>query len=328
MITVYNTVKNACICAALLIFFSSSSAFALTFNVPEKVSQGRGFLVTMEDSVPFSGKILWRQKEVPFTVTEKNNTYTAKVLLGMPIDAKNKEIVTLSYGNKKISKEITPLPVSWVTHKLIVAPKYVEPPKELQERLQKERATTKKILATISPNAAWQLPFTRPVKGTISGSFAARRVFNEKPRSPHLGTDMRGAIGTSILAMADGVVLLAKEHYYSGNAVWIDHGQGVISMYGHMSKFAVKQGDRVKQGQKIGEVGATGRVTGPHLHLSLYIQGVAVDAVPFFRTNPLEIIGGPTKEEPRPEPKKQADSNPKTKAKNKNKGNTAAKKQK
>ena len=283
--------------------------------MPDKVSQGRGFLVKIQDTAPFSGKIIWRQKEIPFTAKEMTGGYTAHVLLGMPIDAKNKEFVTLSVNNKKITKEITPLPVKWVTHKLTVAPKYVEPPKEVLDRLQKERTVTKKILATISPNPTWQLPFTRPVKGTISGSFAARRVFNDKPRSPHLGTDMRGAIGTDILAMADGVVLLAKEHYYSGNAVWIDHGQGVISMYGHMSEFAVKTGDTVKQGQKIGKVGATGRVTGPHLHLSLYIQGVAVDAVPFFRTSPLEIIGGPTKEEPRPQPKGQPNTADKTKKK-------------
>lgn len=319
MKTSFHTVFAACISMALLTIFSFSPAFAITFDVPKKVSQGRGFLVKIQDTAPFSGKILWRQKEISFTAAEKNNAYTADILLGMPIDAKNKEVVTLFYNNKKISKEITPLSVKWVTHKLTVAPKYVEPPKELQERLQKERAATKKILATVSPDAVWQLPFTRPVKGTISGSFAARRVFNEKPRSPHLGTDMRGAVGTPILAMADGIVLLAKEHYYSGNAVWIDHGQGVISMYGHMSKFAVKEGDVVKQGQKIGEVGATGRVTGPHLHLSLYIQGVAVDAVPFFRTNPLEIIGGPTKEEPRPQPKNSQQNTSKKKTKNSNK---------
>lgn len=315
MKTAFHTVFAACMSMVLLTFFSFSPAFAITFNVPEKVSQGRGFLVKIQDTAPFSGKILWRQKEISFTAAEKNNAYTADILLGMPIDAKNKELVTIFYNNKKISKEITPLAVKWVTHNLTVAPKYVEPPKELQERLQKERAVTKKILATVSPNSTWQLPFTRPVKGTISGSFAARRVFNQKPRSPHLGTDMRGAVGTPILAMADGVVLLAKEHYYSGNAVWIDHGQGVISMYGHMSKFAVKEGDIVRQGQKIGEVGATGRVTGPHLHLSLYIQGIAVDAVPFFRTNPLEIIGGPTKEEPRPQPKNPQQNTTKKKTK-------------
>lgn len=325
MKTFFHTVFTACLGMMLLAIFSSCPAFAVNIIVPEKVSQGRGFLVKIEDTVPFSGKILWRKKEISFTSAEKNNTYTADILLGMPIDAKNREIVTLFLNNKKISKEITPLPVKWVTHNLTVAPKYVEPPKEVQERLQKERAVTKKALATLSPNASWQLPFTRPVKGTISGSFAARRVFNDKPRSPHLGTDMRGAVGTPILAMADGVVLLAREHYYSGNAVWIDHGQGVISMYGHMSKFAVKEGDIVKQGQKIGEVGATGRVTGPHLHLSLYIQGVAVDAVPFFRTNPLEVIGGPTKEEPRPQPKGQNTGTQNTKKK---KANNTNKKQK
>ena len=315
MKTAFHTVWTACPGMVLLTIFSSCPAFAVNFEVPDKVSQGRGFLVKIQDTAPFSGKIIWRQKEIPFTAKEMTGGYTAHVLLGMPIDAKNKEFVTLSVNNKKITKEITPLPVKWVTHKLTVAPKYVEPPKEVLDRLQKERTVTKKILATISPNPTWQLPFTRPVKGTISGSFAARRVFNDKPRSPHLGTDMRGAIGTDILAMADGVVLLAKEHYYSGNAVWIDHGQGVISMYGHMSEFAVKTGDTVKQGQKIGKVGATGRVTGPHLHLSLYIQGVAVDAVPFFRTSPLEIIGGPTKEEPRPQPKGQPNTADKTKKK-------------
>ncbi len=315
MKTAFHTVWTACLGMVLLTIFSSCPAFAVNFEVPDKVSQGRGFLVKIQDTAPFSGKIIWRQKEIPFTAKEMTGGYTAHVLLGMPIDAKNKEFVTLSVNNKKITKEITPLPVKWVTHKLTVAPKYVEPPKEVLDRLQKERTVTKKILATISPNPTWQLPFTRPVKGTISGSFAARRVFNDKPRSPHLGTDMRGAIGTDILAMADGVVLLAKEHYYSGNAVWIDHGQGVISMYGHMSEFAVKTGDTVKQGQKIGKVGATGRVTGPHLHLSLYIQGVAVDAVPFFRTSPLEIIGGPTKEEPRPQPKGQPNTADKTKKK-------------
>lgn len=315
MKTAFHTVWTACLGMVLLTIFSSCPAFAVNFEVPDKVSQGRGFLVKIQDTAPFSGKIIWRQKEIPFTAKEMTGGYTAHVLLGMPIDAKNKEFVTFSVNDKKMTKEITPLPVKWVTHKLTVAPKYVEPPKEVLDRLQKERTVTKKILATISPNPTWQLPFTRPVKGTISGSFAARRVFNDKPRSPHLGTDMRGAIGTDILAMADGVVLLAKEHYYSGNAVWIDHGQGVISMYGHMSEFAVKTGDTVKQGQKIGKVGATGRVTGPHLHLSLYIQGVAVDAVPFFRTSPLEIIGGPTKEEPRPQPKGQPNTADKTKKK-------------
>lgn len=279
-------------------------AYAVTFDIPQKVSQGRGFLITIQDNSAFSGKILWQKKEIPFQAEKKAESFAVRILLGMPIDAAPPQTLTLFINDKQFTQKITPLAVNWVTHKLTVAPKYVEPPKEVLDKIQKDRAVTREILATVSNVQTWKLPFTRPVKGTVSGSFAARRIFNNVPRSPHLGTDMRGAVGTPILAMADGTVLFAEEQYYSGNAVWIDHGQGVLSMYGHLSKFSVKKGDTVKQGQKIGEVGATGRVTGPHLHLSLYIQGVAVDAVPFFRTDPLEIIGGPTKEEPRPQPKK------------------------
>lgn len=279
-------------------------AYAVTFDIPQKVSQGRGFLITIQDNSAFSGKILWQKKEIPFQAEKKAESFAIRILLGMPIDAATPQTLTLFINDKQFTQKITPLAVNWVTHKLTVAPKYVEPPKEVLDKIQKDRAVTREILATVSNVQTWKLPFTRPVKGTVSGSFAARRIFNNVPRSPHLGTDMRGAVGTPVLAMADGTVLFAEEQYYSGNAVWIDHGQGVLSMYGHLSKFSVKKGDTVKQGQKIGEVGATGRVTGPHLHLSLYIQGVAVDAVPFFRTDPLEIIGGPTKEEPRPQPKK------------------------
>lgn len=298
--------------AFVCMFAFASGARAINVSIPEKVSQGRGFIIKITDTQPFSGILSWQKKEIPFTAHPANTAqngetflYAAEILLGMPIDAQKQQTVTVRTDSEKVSQTVTPLAVNWVTHKLNVAPKYVEPPKNVLGKIQSDRQKTRKVLAAISPEPKWKLPFVRPVKGTISGSFAARRVFNNQPRSPHLGTDMRGAVGTPVLAMADGVVLLAEEQYFSGNAVWIDHGQGVISMYGHLSEFAVKQGDSIKQGQKIGEVGATGRVTGPHLHLGLYIQGVAVDAVPFFRTNPLEYIGGPTKEEPRPQPKKQ-----------------------
>lgn len=298
---IYSLFIAACLVLSVCVHLP---AYAVTFDIPQKVSQGRGFLITIQDNSAFSGKILWQKKEIPFQAEKKAESFAVRILLGMPIDAATPQTLTLFINDKQFTQKITPLAVNWVTHKLTVAPKYVEPPKEVLDKIQKDRAVTREILATVSNVQTWKLPFTRPVKGTVSGSFAARRIFNNVPRSPHLGTDMRGAVGTPILAMADGTVLFAEEQYYSGNAVWIDHGQGVLSMYGHLSKFSVKKGDTVKQGQKIGEVGATGRVTGPHLHLSLYIQGVAVDAVPFFRTDPLEIIGGPTKEEPRPQPKK------------------------
>ena len=292
-------------------FFSfQSQAIAAEIVIPEKVSQGRGFIIAIKAQAPFTGYIEWRNKKIKFSSTNLNSQHETQVLLGMPTDeVKTQNIrisITENNQNNIIKQTIKPLKVNWVTHNLNVAPKYVEPPKEVLNQIAKDQKTNKATLARMSDTHTWELPFVRPVNGTISGSFAARRVFNGQPRTPHFGTDMRGAIGTRILAMADGVVVCAEPQYFSGNAVWIDHGQGVISMYGHMSKISVKKGDIIKKGQKIGEVGATGRVTGPHLHLSLYIQGVAVDAVPFFSQMPLEIIGGPTKEQPRPPmPKKQ-----------------------
>ena len=286
------------------------TAFAAEILIPEKVSQGRGFLVEIKAQNPFSGFIEWRNKKIKFSSTALNSMHKTQVLLGMPTNETKVQTILVSMNENNqdnvVKQNIKPLKVNWVTHNLNVAPKYVEPPKEVLKQIAKDQKTNKTTLARMSDHHTWELPFVRPVNGTISGSFAARRVFNGQPRTPHFGTDMRGAIGTRILAMADGVVVCAEPQYFSGNAVWIDHGQGVISMYGHMSKISVKKGDIIKKGQKIGEVGATGRVTGPHLHLSLYIQGVAVDAVPFFSQMPLEIIGGPTKEQPRPPmPKKQ-----------------------
>lgn len=290
--------------------------YAAEIIIPEKVSQGRGFLIEIKAQNPFSGYIEWRKKKIQFSSENtplqnqaknkqiQQNQYHSQILLGMPTDETKIQNILVSINennqNNIVKQTIKPLKVNWVTHNLTVAPKYVEPPKEVLNQITKDQKTNKATLARMSNNHTWELPFVRPVNGTISGSFAARRVLNGQPRTPHFGTDMRGAIGTRILAMADGVVVCAEPQYFSGNAIWIDHGQGVISMYGHLSKISVKKGDIIKKGQKIGEVGATGRVTGPHLHLSLYIQGVAVDAVPFFSQMPLEIIGGPTKEQPRP----------------------------
>lgn len=312
---------------ALLFFsiiFSHGNAFAIIeWKAPKNVSQGRGFVITFESENPFQGEVIWRKKSIPLffevssqpakdNVDAKDNVgvkklYKAQVLLGMPITATGAHVVSIIMNetiNGKIqstkeSAQINALPVKWVSHSLKVDPKYVQPPQETLSRIKAEREQRAPLMANIAPEFAWELPFVRPVKGTISGSFAARRIFNDVPKSPHMGTDMRGAVGTPIYSMTGGTVVLAEHHYYSGNVVYVDHGQGVISMYGHMSSITVKVGDVVKKGQELGKVGATGRVTGPHLHLSLYIQGVGVDAMPFVGKE-LEIVGGPTPEWTRP----------------------------
>lgn len=119
--------------------------------------------------------------------------------------------------------------------------------------------------------------FIRPLTGRISSVFGLRRFFNEQPRRPHSGLDIAAPEGTPIKAIADAKVIETGNFFFSGNMVYLDHGQGVISLYAHLFKIHVQPGQEIKQGDIIGEVGETGRVTGPHLHLSLLLNRNAVD---------------------------------------------------
>ena len=149
---------------------------------------------------------------------------------------------------------------------LSVAPKYVEPPKEVQERLARERAKLKKIYARRERFAPPTEPFVRPVSGINTSVFGMRRLFNGKPRSPHPGLDLRAKTGTPVRASGPGRVVLAEELYYSGNIVILDHGGGLFTLYGHLSEIDVSEGTHAEAGDVLGKSGATGRVTGPHLH--------------------------------------------------------------
>lgn len=150
--------------------------------------------------------------------------------------------------------------------RLDVAPRYVEPPPELRQRLQRERDELAAIYRGREPGPTLDRPFVRPVPGGPTSIFGMRRLYNGEPRSPHPGLDLRAASGTAVAAAGDGRVVLAEELYYSGNTVILDHGGGLFTLYAHLSEIFVKVGDRTRAGQRIGLSGATGRVTGPHLH--------------------------------------------------------------
>ena len=165
-------------------------------------------------------------------------------------------------GSLAVSVEARKFPEEQLT----VAPKYVEPPKEVQERLAQERKKLAKVYQSRRPEIPTGKPFVRPVDGEPTSIFGTRRVFNGKPRSPHSGLDLRAATGTPVKSSGPGKVTYAGDLYYSGNTVIVDHGAGLFTIYAHLSELRVQEGDTAETGQLLGLSGATGRVTGPHLH--------------------------------------------------------------
>ena len=161
--------------------------------------------------------------------------------------------------------------------------KWVTPNKKQLDRIIAERQIIIKALTTWSSNPEPEFQLIKPVQGRYSSAFGLRRFFNKKPRRPHSGIDIAAPTGTAIHAPTSGVILVTGNYYFNGKTVFIDHGQNMISMLNHLSKITVTPGTLVKQGDKIGEVGSTGRVTGPHLHWSLSLNNARVDPKIFLR---------------------------------------------
>jgi murein DD-endopeptidase MepM/ murein hydrolase activator NlpD len=167
--------------------------------------------------------------------------------------------------------------------KLSVESKFTEPGPEQQKQIQESQAVKKDYLARVTPEREWSGTFALPADAAISDVFGSQRIFNGKTSSPHLGLDFRVPTGTPVEAMNDGTVLLARPLYFEGNFVVIDHGQGLLTLYLHLSEFKVKEGEPVKRGQVVGLSGGTGRATGPHLHVAVRWQGTYLDPASLIR---------------------------------------------
>ncbi|HHC71547.1 MAG TPA: M23 family metallopeptidase [Thiotrichales bacterium] len=153
----------------------------------------------------------------------------------------------------------------------------VNPYKKDLDRIARER---KRILSALRH---WQerplsdLTFFRPAEGPLSSRFGLRRYFNDQPRKPHSGLDIAAPRGTPVVAPLDGTVIEAGDFFFNGRTLFLDHGQGLVTMYCHLEEMSVRPGDRVRAGEPIGRVGSSGRVTGPHLHWSVSLNGVMVN---------------------------------------------------
>ncbi len=164
----------------------------------------------------------------------------------------------------------------FATRRLSVDSRFVEPPPAQEARIVEEAARLTALFDGVTPRQ-WIGPFRTPLAVAPNSSFGTRSVFNGQPRNPHAGADFRGPTGTPIAAPNAGTVVLAEDLYFTGQTVILDHGLGLYSLYAHLSRTQVARGDVVFAGQRLGLVGATGRVTGPHLHWAVRLNGARVD---------------------------------------------------
>ncbi len=257
-------------------------------------SQGSLLLVEVRSRVPIAeltGK--WDDRIVGFWTPEKvqksGSIELRRGLLGVDLEKPPgiyKFSVDLQTANgKRISCTLN-VPVGrgkFATEKLHVEKQFVEPSPEQIKRANEERQQLREIFDSVTPEKLWQGPFRVPLDGASTGrNFGKRRVLNGQPGSPHGGVDFPAPMGTPVHAAQHGRVVLAQELFFSGNTVVVDHGLGIYTFYGHLSEIETKVGEDLVAGAILGKVGATGRVTGPHLHWGLTVERA--------RVNPLQIV--------------------------------------
>ena len=185
-------------------------------------------------------------------------------------------------SEKSFSLQIPLLRKEFGHEELAVASVFSEPSQHDHMRMKKEAAELGQILAWLSPGALMELPLHRPVPGRVNSVFGLSRIMNGRIKSVHYGVDLDGVDGEPVLAAAFGRVALSARHHLGGNILVLDHGCGVFTLYMHLSTFYLTQGQVAARGEPIGEVGSSGRVTGPHLHLGLSVLGSFVDALPLL----------------------------------------------
>lgn len=222
----------------------------------------------------------WHEREVPF-LRDADGIWRA--LLGIDVAAATGSRPLLLSASRPSAAALTSThavtvsPKAVRTRRIRVNPKFVTPPRSELPRIERETALLNELFRKTRSDRLWTTDAARPVEGVAVSGFGVRSILNGQRRGPHNGLDLAAVTGTPVYAPTPGIVAFARGFYYSGNTVIVDHGQGLYSTLAHLSEIDVKEGERVGKGALLGKVGATGRVTGPHLHWAVRLHGDRVD---------------------------------------------------
>lgn len=263
---------------------AQSSAITLT---PAVVVAGSPELIHIDAPPDATLEGEWLGHKLAFFHTHRGWYALAGVDVEAAIGASTLQIrETLRDGSSRdLSRGIDIRAAHYRTGTLSVAPKFVEPPPEEMAEIKAEIALKQRVFAESAPDPLWTGSFLAPVQAPPTDSFGTRRTFNSELASVHKGMDFRAHTGTPVRASNSGVVILARKLYYEGNCVAIDHGLGLYTIAMHLSRIDVREGQHVNKGQLLGLSGATGRVTGPHLHWAVRWQSAYLDPAKLLRMN-------------------------------------------
>lgn len=232
----------------------------------------------------------WLEHQVIFRLSPHCNCWYA--IGGVPLDtapatyALELEGVAAGGGKIKFSQAEQVDAAHYPSTAVKVSPQYVEPPKETLVRIEQEQALKKELFSETSAESLWNGSFEPPAPAEVTGVFGSARVFNGIKRNQHTGIDFRVHTGTPLHAANSGTVVLARNLYFEGNCVAIDHGEGLMTLYLHLSEIKVKEGQKVERGQLLGLSGGTGRATAPHLHFAVRWQGTYLNPAILLKLTP------------------------------------------
>ena len=256
---------------ALALLIAAGAAGAVPAHSPWP--GGIGVVVIAGDERPV---VTYDRKQAP--VVRVDDGWVA--LLGIPLEQEAPGVLRASVQGP--ARPVRPIEIGVQPHayreqRLSVSRQYVDPDPEQLERIFAERDVIDAALGNWRDVPLDSVRFAAPVAGPRSSSFGLRRFYNDEPRAPHKGMDIAAVEGTPVNAPLRGIVTVTGDFFFNGNTVIVDHGQGLVSLYCHLSAIAVAEGAAVAAGDKLGTVGSTGRVTGAHLHFATYLNGNAVD---------------------------------------------------